>query len=271
MRNVSVIRPFSSKKYKRSKGKNKGGWKKKWKPFNQEDKMVYTYVLKDIGRGIYKIGRTTSPHKRFKNLCRRGKVVPIALVPKDIEKELHKMYADNRVKHPDYKHNGGTEWFKQGGKFDEFVERVDTGHVVPYITLHTMVEELINENYIIVSDSNTQWTLTQASFGYHLIGMELLKMLGYVKMSTSGLISQKKDGVFAIGMRVSISEDIIKTFKEDYTIYLSDTHSAGLIPEQYNKDKYDSRVRKIVLKGAEYVSDLYILLNNKYYKEDKQV
>jgi hypothetical protein len=35
---------------------------------SHENKLVYTYVLKDIQKNIYKIGKT-DPHARFKSLC----------------------------------------------------------------------------------------------------------------------------------------------------------------------------------------------------------
>jgi hypothetical protein len=36
---------------------------------SHENKLVYTYVLKDIQKNIYKIGKTADPHARFKSLC----------------------------------------------------------------------------------------------------------------------------------------------------------------------------------------------------------
>jgi chromatin remodeling complex protein RSC6 len=42
---------------------------------SHENKLVYTYVLKDIQKNIYKIGKTADPHARFKSLCVRGKVL----------------------------------------------------------------------------------------------------------------------------------------------------------------------------------------------------
>jgi hypothetical protein len=57
--------------------------------------------------------------------CVRGKVLPIALVNKDVEDILHAKYADNRIVNEDYKLNGATEWFRPGGKFDEFIASVE--------------------------------------------------------------------------------------------------------------------------------------------------
>jgi hypothetical protein len=80
---------------------------------SHENKLVYTYVLKDI-QNIYKIGKTADPHARFKSLC-VGAKYSIALVNKDVEDILHAKYADNRIVNEDYKLNGATEWFRLEG------------------------------------------------------------------------------------------------------------------------------------------------------------
>jgi hypothetical protein len=54
-----------------------------------------------------------------------GAKYSIALVNKDVEDILHAKYADNRIVNEDYKLNGATEWFRPGGKFDEFIASVD--------------------------------------------------------------------------------------------------------------------------------------------------
>jgi len=179
-RRVITIKRFSTKKIKaKSKGNKQGGWKKKKTSIVPDlDIKVYTYILKDLERDIFKIGKTTDPHGRFRSLCSRNKIVPIGLVSKDIEVALHSAYKQNRVEHPDYKHNGGTEWFKRGGTFDSFIERIEAQKkVIPFMTLHNMVIELMETSSLIVSDSNTQWELTQSEFAYYTIGLEILRML----------------------------------------------------------------------------------------------
>ena len=123
-------------------------------------KKMYTYVLKDIELDIFKIGRTTSPTARFKSLCVRGRVMPIALAGEDIEKQLHTEFAENRMTHPEYSLNGGTEWFKRGGKLDDFIAGIDKGHFLPYITVHQMLVEFLESGTVKTSDSITQWELS---------------------------------------------------------------------------------------------------------------
>jgi hypothetical protein len=88
---------------------------------------LYSHLtfLKTFKKNIYKIGKTADPHARFKSLC-VSKVLPIALVNKDVEDILHAKYADNRIVNEDYKLNGATEWFRPE-KFDEFIASVDKG------------------------------------------------------------------------------------------------------------------------------------------------
>jgi hypothetical protein len=166
MAKVKIIKRHSLKKFKRKKSRlNKkpvfknevlvgiiSKRKKKVYP-SHKNKLVYTYVLKDIKKNIYKIGKTADPHARFKSLCKKGRVMPIALVNKDIEGVLHKEYADNRIFNEEYKMNGATEWFKPGGKFDKFIETVDKGKFLPYITLHSMTKDLIEDNVIRINYS----------------------------------------------------------------------------------------------------------------------
>jgi hypothetical protein len=60
----------------------------------------------------------------------RGKVLPIALVNKDVEDILHAV-CRIELSMRDYKLNGATEWFRPGGKFDEFIASVDKGVFLP--------------------------------------------------------------------------------------------------------------------------------------------
>jgi hypothetical protein len=262
---MTVIKRHSTKKYKKKKSTDttkKAPAKARRVQDNNPaitSKLIYTYVLKDLIKLIYKIGKTTNPHARFKNLCVRGKVVPIALVKKDIEEELHKRYAENRIFNEDYKYNGGTEWFKSGGKFDEFILAIDKGQVLPFITLHSMVAEFIEENIIKVSDSNTEWELTQSKYAYYFIGLEILLMLGYVsKIGSNGLLSKDPENILLLGRKISISETILNNIKGQYLFYVSTSLKSHLIID--NKSE-KSRTRKIDLKSSEFDSEIFLLLN----------
>lgn len=270
MATVKTIKKHSEKKYTKKKPKKRKKRatvakkkivprrKKKIYP-SHEKKLVYTYVLKDIKRNIYKIGKTADPHARFKSLCRKGKVLPIALVKKDIEDKLHKEYAENRMFNEEYKMNGATEWFRPGGKFDKFIETVDKGFFLPYITIHTMTKQLIEDNCIRLNDSTVEWELAQSTFGYYFIGLELLKMLGYIKQAGSVLITENKRDILLIGRRVSVSDKVYEEIRDRYKVCIAHKAKEGLIAE--NKREV-SRLRKVTIETTEFDSEVFLLLNS---------
>lgn len=255
MAKVKIIKKYSDKKYKDKKATKKQS-KAEAKVCK---KPTYTYVLKDLVKGIYKIGKTTNPHIRFNSLCLRGRIYPIALVNRDIEAKLHSEYADNRVVHPDYKGNGGTEWFKPGGKFDIFIKTIDTGKIIPYITINTMMKELIEANVIRVNDPSTEWELSQSKYGYYYVGVEILVMLGFLKRSIGKkLFSEEPNKIMLIGNKVSISEEVIEKIKVGYVVFLSINMKGSIVAENRSEK---SRLRKIDISSPELDSEVYLLLN----------
>lgn len=267
---VKIIKRHSTKSYKKktptasetgtstaSSGNQPLNKKQPLDPLRNGRRM-YTYILKDLVRSIYKIGKTTNPNARFKSLCVRGRVVPIALVCKDIENMLHTKYAENRIVNTDYIHNGSTEWFKMGGSFDVFICALDKGQILPYITVHTMVMELIEHNVIKISDSSTEWELTQSKFGYFLLGVEILLMLGYVKKEAGKLITEDSKNILLVGKKLSISEEVIELLKSKYSFFISTTLRTDFIKENKNKE---SRLRKVDLRSREFDSEVFLLLN----------
>lgn len=222
---------------------------------------MYTYILKDIERDIFKIGKTTEPHSRFKNLCRRGKVVPIALLHRDVEKGLHADYADNRIEHPDYPGNGGTEWFRRGGKFDKFIKRIDKGLTIPYISAHGLVSELIDEGVIIIGDTNTEWEIKQNDFSFYLIGVEILKMCGYIQQAGNYYINQDNLHIHVIGKKISVSEKLLENLKENYRFYLTYSKYTTVVKDFYNKKLFDSRARKVSLQQEDFGSEILLIRN----------
>jgi hypothetical protein len=222
---------------------------------------MYTYILKDIERGIYKIGKTTEPHSRFKSLCKRGKVVPIALLQRDVEKELHLKYSENRIEHPDYSGNGGTEWFRMGGRFDKFIARVDKGLTIPYISAHGLVEELIEAGTIIVGDTNTEWEIKQNDFSFYLIGVEILKMSGYIQQAGNYFINKDNLHIHVIGKKISVSEHLIEHLKKTYRFYLTYSKYTTIVKDFYNKKLFDSRARKVSLQHDDFGSEILLIRN----------
>ena len=229
---------------------------------------MYTYILKDSKLGIYKIGKTKYPLARFKSLCVRGVITPIALVNRDVEKKLHAEYKENRVNHPDFDHNGGTEWFKKGGKFDAFIAKVDTGTSLPYITLHEMVTILLESGCIHVPDSSTQWEVDGHDFSRYKIGLELLHMLKFIERSGNSLTNKDKKNVLLMGKKISVSEKLIEFIEKRFKVYLGIHRDSGVIKEMADKERYGSRLRRIVLDKKEMLSEVFLLLNRVVLKKE---
>lgn len=224
-------------------------------------KQVYTYILKDITRDIYKIGKTTNPHDRFKNLCKRGKVIPVAVVKKDIEDILHKEYAENRIHNDEYEKNGATEWFERGGKFDAFIDKVDTGKYMPYITLHQLAKILEERGKLTIVDPTTKWELEQSKYSHYMIGNEIARMLGYIARAGSSITTPYPEDVFIIGQRVALSESIVDNILKEYEIFIGQDHMHGALSEKKDREKFDTRVRKVTIENKEFDSAVFLLLN----------
>lgn len=222
---------------------------------------MYTYVLKDSKLGIYKIGKTKNPHGRFKSLCVRGIITPIALINRDVEKKLHRTYKANRVRHPYFKKNGGTEWFKPGGKFDKFIEKVDTGVSLPYITVHEMVTILREKNVIIIDDLSTKWEVDKNDYSHYMIGREILLMLKFITREGRKLSNKDANNILLIGGKISVSEDLLEVLLSTFKIYIGLSRASGNIKTMADEIKYKSRLRKITLDKKELCTDIFLLLN----------
>ena len=181
---------------------------------------MYTYILKDRDRGIYKIGKTKDPYKRFKSLCEVGKIAPIALIHKDIEKALHKKFSKNRVEHEDFKGNGGTEWFKKGGSFTDFINTVDTGKTLPYITPHMFSKFLVKSGSLRIADASLNWEIDDDKYAYQNIGINILHLLGYVSLNGKSLLSKDPGITFRNGS-IAISEEVLFSIRHKYEMHMA--------------------------------------------------
>jgi hypothetical protein len=65
--------------------------------------MKYTYLFHRESDGLTKIGRTQEPQARFQNLGGKKNLKVVALIPRDIEKELHYFHRRERIE---------GEWFR---------------------------------------------------------------------------------------------------------------------------------------------------------------
>jgi hypothetical protein len=255
-----ILSKYSTKNKKNVKPRKKKASTKKKKDTGK--KKMYTYVLKDVKLDIFKIGRTTTPTARFKSLCVRGRVMPIALAGEDIEKVLHDKFAENRMTHPDFPLNGGTEWFRRGGQLDEFIEGIDKGYFLPYITVHQMLMEFLESGTVKTSDAITQWELSQSTYGYYLLGLKLLVMLKIINEEAVGLTTKYNKHVMILNRKISVSEAMIEKIKSKYEFYASVETPPKHIQEQYNK-KEGSKIRKVTIESEAFDSDIYILMSEK--------
>jgi hypothetical protein len=128
---------------------------------------------------------------------------------------------------------------------------VDKGVFLPYVTLHSLVQDLL-ENKTLDLTTPPEWELSQNKFGYYFVGLEVLVMLGYVQRTKSVILPGNKRRRVLIGS----ADDI----KNNYIIYLSTTLGSSIIKENKNKD---SRLRKD-LKSKEFSSEVFLLLNKSY-------
>jgi hypothetical protein len=255
---AKILSKYSTKYKKSTKPKKKSSTSKvKKKP---QKKKIYTYILKDIDLDIYKIGKTTAPTSRFKSLCVRGRIMPIALAGEDVEKKLHEEFADLRMTHPEFPKNGGTEWFRRGGKLDDFIKGVDKGYFLPYITVHQMVMDFLESGTVKTSDSITQWELAQSTYGYYLVGLKLLLMLDVIKEEARTFSTKYTKHVMILNRKLSVSEEMIKKIIGKYSFYISVEVPPNRVQAQYNKKK-GSKIRKITIESEAFDSDMYILMS----------
>jgi hypothetical protein len=178
---------------------------------------MYTYVLKDLVQGIYKIGKTKDPSKRLNALCTYGRVVPIALVEKDVEALLHEKFADTRIVNEEAQ-GGRTEWFKRGGKIDKFLDKIDTGKSIPYITPARAVNIMIEGGNLFYRDRAVAWEVDQIETGKFYIGIEVLYRAGLLKATKPKIISNDTSKVTTYREVIAISEEALRNVMNEYEV-----------------------------------------------------
>lgn len=275
-----ILRRFSKIKYLKNKRrvnkKKRSGAKRKFKIYKEKDfkkykkmsnettgRVIYTYILKDIENDIYKIGKTTAPLRRFKSLCIKDKVVPIALVAKDVEKELHELYKDNRIINEEYVRNGMTEWFKKGGKFTEFIKGIDNGRVLPYITIYSLFEYLLENTTVLMADQSTAWEISQEDLGYFFIMRRIMKALKMIKYSGGHFVPTKKfsDDILIIQKRISVNNNILDYITNNYDIFISTEKNDIIKHDRYKEEGYIAT--SVFLDKEVKDRKAYILINKK--------
>jgi hypothetical protein len=97
---------------------------------------------------------------------------------------------------------------------------VDKGVFLPYVTLHSLVQDLLENKNIRLNDPTTEWELSQNKFGYYFVGLEVLVMLGYVQRTKSVILPGNKEDVLLIGSKLSVSERAVDDKEQLYNLFV---------------------------------------------------
>ena len=189
---------------------------------------MYTYILYDKEYDLFKIGRSSSPQQRFHKLCVIDKVYPVAIFPKDVELELHTLFKENRTAHPDETVDGYTEYFKRGGKFDEFITKIDEQKtVIPYCAVTDMVVDINKAKRFILADPLILWNIENDKFSYYKIGLLLLTSMGKIINNISvGIEVIDKVNIAYFKNKISITSELFHDIVDNTTIRVFDDPKA---------------------------------------------
>ena len=190
----------------------------------KRNKQMYTYILKDKDLDIYKIGKTTDPSTRFKNLCTRGEVYPIAIIDEDVERELHELYNDNRIGTNAKASSGVTEWFRRGGKFDELLAEIDDGEEIPYITPHALLKDMEALGNFSILGPGAMWEFDSIHAGRHILGTLFLVQMGALAGKPFNYnVSENYDELISLrNGKVTMTDSFAKMLATTHTIFLGD-------------------------------------------------
>jgi hypothetical protein len=177
---------------------------------------IYTYVLKDRERNLYKIGQSTNPKARFRQLCIPGKLFPIHIFDEDIEKELHRKFKEERLaEHPVF-YDGRTEYFKYGGKMVDFVDNLDIEEI-PFYTPHNLYLFLEDKKHLWFDSVMTKNIALAEDYSEWNIGRKILVLLGYLYYDGFGYKSIH-EGVELDGAKTYISDAIMEDILEEFRV-----------------------------------------------------
>lgn len=181
--------------------------------------ITYTYILKDKKLDIYKIGKTKNPPSRFQNLCAREEIVPIALISKDVEKDLHTLFDSNRMNINTKAESGRTEWFKYGGVFAEFIDTLDVEKTIPFLSAHYIIKSLVKKNRFKVLGYSSDWKFSQIGTGYYVTGYNMLKAL---KVIIDGEVSEEfEEYGDTFEGRSIFNKEFVEYISDNYEVYLT--------------------------------------------------
>ena len=189
---------------------------------------MYTYILYDSKLDMYKIGKTTSPITRFKKLCVRNRVLPIGVIPKNLEKSLHKKFADQRIKHPEFT-DGKTEWFKNGGKIASYIKEFKKEDAFPINSPEVLFSDLVKKGGVVMNKT-IMWDISQAYYGKYSVGLQMLMLIGAIHRSSDSQYrywsKAEKHNITIMKAKITLSEFMITYILDHYEFMLVSTQAA---------------------------------------------
>ncbi|MCK5788249.1 MAG: GIY-YIG nuclease family protein [Chlamydiia bacterium] len=215
-------------------------------------KKVSTYILHDKVRDIYKIGKSSDPKVRIKTLCIPGEVEPIKLFNEDLEKKLHEEFKEYRIDHPLYK-DGGTEWFKYGGKFKEYIDALEKEQI-PFYTPHSLYQILDENGQFSIDTRHTYNVLKENEYYRYSLGRKMLTLLGYLYYRDSSYQSIHP-GILIQDNKIFISAEVVHEIISKYTINIVSTHIDNYINKTTPGVMFLRKIGKLI--NGE---DIYLLI-----------
>lgn len=199
---------------------------------------VYTYILKDLKRNLYKIGQSTNPKQRFRQLCIPGELIPIYLFDTNIEGALHKEYAEYRLKnHPKYI-DGKTEYFSYGGRFAEFVNKLDV-KILPFYSPHNLYLFLETQKLMRYDSAETRAVVLEDKYAEWRLGRKILVLLGYLFYDGYNYASIHR-GIELDGSKTFISSGVVEYILNHYRVDIVASRFGEL--QKTLGERYDSRM-----------------------------
>jgi len=207
--------------------------------------QMFTYVLFDKENNLYKIGRSTNPRARFRQLCRPGRVRPIHVFKGDIEGKLHDRFADQRLfTHPDPEYaDGHTEWFRSGGKLQGFVDELEVQDVHFY-TPQGLYNYLEDSDKIIIPEVAVMKRLESADYYRYSTGRKILNMLGYLYYNGVGYDTCHAN-VKMHGAKIFLTDSVLTDIAASYTVEIVGnrfTHTLQKFASRYGNKVFTRRI-----------------------------
>ena len=202
-------------------------------------KKTYTYILRDSKLNIYKIGKTTNPPDRFHSLCKLEEITPIALIDEDFENSFHELFDDNRIIINNKVESGKTEWFKKGGRFDSFLDTLNTDFTIPYLSPHALIEALDKKGNFRVIGYNSVWVFSQITAGKYIVGLKVLEKLDVIKGNNIEEDFISYADIF--NNKVILNEELVDYLSDSYDIFITERGNEDSFSDLRTEDSLETK------------------------------